>query len=460
MKRLRIRAALAIGLVLGYGVPAASESESGLPFNELGQLLSSDIRARRAAAAALVAKRDPALIAPLVDAYFFTPKGNRAELQRVLEDLTGESFASYKEWVEYVGSRHDLVQAEGYVLWKVALLSKIDPRYHQILYRSVRSELRLEELMWGGVPVDGIPSLDAPPTLPVARAELLRDEERVFGVAIGGRARAYPLRFLDWHEMVNDTLAGQPYALSYCTLCGSGILYATDKPGGRYEMGTSGLLYRSNKLMFDRESFTLWSNLTGEPVVGRLVDVAPPLTMLPMTLTTWGEWRRRHPESDVLDLEKLRDGPGRRYHFDYSPGAANRARSGVSFPVWQKDERIDRDAEIYALRINGEPKAYLLDALLAHRLLPDRVGGVDIVLVVESGSGAVRVFERGERRFGVVEGTSELTDERGIAWRVGEDAMVTESGERLPRVPGHVAYWFGWYGFYPQTEVYTGEESP
>jgi len=212
--------------------------------------------------------------------------------------------------------------------------------------------------------------------------------------------------------------------------------------------------------MFDRESFTLFSNLTGEAVVGRLVGVAPPLEMLPMTLTTWRDWRRLHPQTDVLDFEKLREGPGRRYAFDYSPGAANRARAGVSFPVWQKRDSFEGDSEIYALSVNGVPKAYLLDALLAHPVLPDRVGGVDLVLVVESGSGAVRAFERGGRAFHVAEGEGGLVDERGLAWRVTEDALVSESDERLARLPGHVAYWFGWYGFYPQTEVYTGEESP
>jgi Protein of unknown function (DUF3179) len=453
--------ACAIGLLLGHGANAAAGGTAArgeLPWAELTQILSATADERRAAAESLVERQDPALLAPLVDAYFFTARGDRAEIQATLEALTGERFTSYKAWVEYLGRHEEIRPAAGYVRWKVALLAKIDRHYHQILYGSVRSKVRIEELMWGGVPVDGIPSLDSPPTIPAARATYLAGDERVFGVALGDRARAYPLRFLDWHEMVNDELAGQPYALSYCTLCGSGILYATDRLGGRRELGTSGLLYRSNKLMYDRESFTLWSNLTGEPVLGRRVDDQP-LRMLPMTLTTWDAWRGMHPRTDVLDLTALRAGPGRRFGFDYTPGAARGARAGVSFPVWQQSDRLAREAEIYALRVDGVPKAYALDALLEHRVLNDRVGRTNIVLVVEWGSGAVRAYERGELELAADPQAGALVDSTGAVWRVGEAALVSDAGRSLARLPGHVAFWFGWYGFYPQTEVYTGAAS-
>lgn len=451
----------AIGLLLGHGLSAAdggTVARGELPWTELSQILSTTAGERRIAAESLIERRDPALIAPLVDAYFFTARGDRAEIQTTLEALTGESFNSYKAWVEYLGRHDEIHPAAGYVRWKAALLAKIDRDYHKVLYGSVRTKVRLEELMWGGVPLDGIPSLDSPPTVPAVRATYLADDERVFGVAFGNRARAYPLRFLDWHELVNDELAGQPYALSYCTLCGSGILYATGRSAGRLELGTSGLLYRSNKLMYDRESFTLWSNLTGEPVVGRRVDDAA-LVMLPMTLTTWEAWRTRHPRTDVLDLLALREGPGRRFGFDYTPGAARRARAGVSFPVWQQSDRLPREAEIYALRIGGVAKAYALDALSERRVLNDRVGSTDLVLVVEPGSGAVRAYERGASSLAPDSEPGTLVDASGRRWRVSEEALLSESGDSLPRIPGHVAFWFGWYGFYPQTEVYTGDAS-
>src|SRR6185369_7988742 len=134
----------------------------------------------------------------------------------------------------------------------------------------------------------------------------LSGSERVFGVSVKGEARAYPLRILDWHEMVNDVVGGEPVTLSYCTLCGSGVLYATrGADGSARTFGTSGLLYRSNKLMVDRQTRTLWSNLTGEAVLGPLA--AGPggparLALLPVVVTTWQEWRARHPATTVLAL--------------------------------------------------------------------------------------------------------------------------------------------------------------
>jgi hypothetical protein len=99
----------------------------------------------------------------------------------------------------------------------------------------------------------------------------------VFGVAIGGQARAYPLRIVNWHEMVNDTIAGVPVSLAYCTLCGAAILFDARAPGRDtpFTFGSSGLLYRSNKLMYDRQTGSLWNQFTGRPVLGALTLSGP-----------------------------------------------------------------------------------------------------------------------------------------------------------------------------------------
>ena len=300
-------------------------------------------------------------------------------------------------------------------------------------------------------------ALDEPPVLAAEQAGYLEEEERVFGVLLGGEARAYPLRILDWHEVLNDTVGGLPVSLSYCTLCGSGILYSTRTPsGGRYTFDTSGLLYRSNKLMVERDSRSLWSNLTGLPVVGELARTEIRLEMLPMTLTTWREWRRRHPRTTVLDLDGIRADLAGRFNFDYRPGAADLARSGVSFPVWRKSGLLDRDERIFALRVAGRPKAYPLTTLYRLGVINDQVGGAAIVLVADEESGSVRAYRSEQLAFegGSISGV--LVDGEGRDWRVGEAALVptAEGLESLPRVAGHVALWFGWYGFYPQTEVY------
>ena len=280
----------------------------------------------------------------------------------------------------------------------------------------------------------------------------MAESERVFGVAQGGEQRAYPLRVLDWHEMLNDMVGGQPVTLSYCTLCGSGVLFDTRTPaGGTYTFGTSGLLYRSNKLMFDRQTWSLWSNLTGEPVVGRLARSGVRLPILPLTLTTWREWRARHPRTTVMVPDPAL---GRRFGYDYVPGAANRRRTGVAFPVWQRSERLDDQAEVYAVRLAGASKVYPYEILLRQRVINDELAAEKLVVVAEPESRAVRAYRRGAHRFAAGPG-GELRDEAGRAWRVEEEALVLADGsERLARLPGHAAFWFGWYAQFPEAEVY------
>jgi uncharacterized protein DUF3179 len=428
------------------------------PFEEgyalVRQLMSKQDGERREAARKLLKGRDVSLVPALVDALFFTPKAARAELLEVLRGLTGENGTGYYDWVELVGRRTDLAGRPGYMEWKLSLLSRIDHAYEKVFYQDAPARIRLEEIVWGGVKLDGIPALEDPPRVPAAEAGFLTDSELVFGVSAGGAHHAYPLRYLSWHEMVNDVVGGEPVTLSFCTLCNSGIAYSGKTPeGGRRTFGSSGLLYRSNKLMFDRQTHTLWSNLTGEPVVGRLAQSPVRLEVLPATVTTWEGWRSAHPDTTVL---KLSDAFGRRWNYTYTPGAADRARAGVSFPVWLKSKALEPKAEVYALRIGQLAKAYPIERVLREKVVNDRLGDVDLVLVGDAKSGAVRAYRRGGHSFILGPDDRELRDESGRAWRITEEALLpkTEASPRLDRIPGHVSYWFAWYGFFPQTEVY------
>jgi hypothetical protein len=320
--------------------------------------------------------------------------------------------------------------------------------------------IRPEEIIWGGVPLAGIPALDNPPTIPGVTADYLRPRERVFGLVVAGEARAYPLRILSWHELANDRLADKPITLSFCTLCGSGVFYSSQVPDiGTLEFDTSGLLYRSNKLMVDRTTQTLWSNLTGEPVVGRLVQPGRRLEMIPGTLTTWGAWLERHPDTSVLDLKALRRQFAGRTRFDYRPGAADRARSGVSFPVGLESAALARDSEVFTLRVGRSAKAYLLERLLKVGVLNDVLGDEPVVLIADRKSGAVRSYRRGRHEFRLGR-SGEILDELGRNWTAGEVALRPPEQTRglapLDRLPGHVALWFGWYAFFPHTEVWNG----
>ena len=457
-------AALALALAAAPVAPvAAAELPPEEGYGLLRAMLSDKAAERRAAARRLIEANDASLLPGLVDVLFFTGRADRAEIYPVLRALAGEKRGErYQEWVDLVGRRTDLQPKPGYTAWKAELFSRIDPDYRKILYPTAPARIRLEEVVSGGVGVEGIPALDRPAHVAADAPEAgyLQDGEKVFGVSVGGAQRAYPLRILDWHEMLNDEVGGEPLTLSYCTLCGSAVLFSTRTPSGKpYTFGTSGLLYRSNKLMVDRQTLSLWSNLTGEPQIGRLATSPVRLELLPVTLTTWKEWRTRHPRTTVITLDPEMV---KRWGFDYRPGVADRRRAGVRFPVPITSDALEERDEVFAVRLAGMAKAYPLAAVLDQRVINDRVGDEPLVLVGDKASGAVRAYRRGERTFKAGDMPDELVDEAGRRWTVGEEALVPAApaeagagdGAALARVPGHRAFWFGWYAFFPDAELY------
>ena len=200
--------------------------------------------------------------------------------------------------------------------------------------------------------------------------------------------------------------------------------------------------------MYDRQTMTLWGNLTGEPVVGKLATSGLHLKVLPMTLTTWKEWKKLHPETKVLHLS---DDYGKQWNYRYIPGLADRTRSGVSFPVWQKSKILKDKEEVYALRVDGRPKAYVIQKLLTDRILNDQIGETPLVLIMDAESESVRAYERGTHTFSFESG--KIKDESGRTWQALEEFLVSAE-IKLERIPGHTSWWFAWFGFFPQTDVY------
>jgi hypothetical protein len=152
----------------------------------------------------------------------------------------------------------------------------------------VASTIRLDQVEWGGVLVNGIPPLVNPRTMAMAEASYLKDSHVVFGIALGGEARAYPKRILAWHEMARDRIGERDITVVYCTFCGTVIPYFASTQGRTFTFGTSGLLYESSKLMFDEETKSLWSTLQGKPVIGALTGSPLELAFAPVVTTTWG----------------------------------------------------------------------------------------------------------------------------------------------------------------------------
>jgi hypothetical protein len=284
-----------------------------------------------------------------------------------------------------------------------------------------------------------------------SQADYLAGDDVVFGIAIDGDVRAYPKRILAWHEMVRDSIAGRPMNGVYCTLCGAMVLYDVTVNGVQHVLGTSGFLYRSNKLMYDHATKSLWSTLTGAPVVGALVGQGIELEPLHVVTTTWSEWKKRHPRTLVLSLETG-------YQRDYSEGAAYReyfSSDRLMFGVPKLDARLPNKAEVVALRFRTEPDesmAISAEFLNVNRVYHDRLGRQEFVVFTD-GSGANRVYESPGIRFVGWDGEHTARDSAGGAWKVGEGQLAGPGGRTLERLPAHRAFWFGWHAAYPTTRL-------
>jgi hypothetical protein len=369
----------------------------------------------------------------------------------VLEKQSGQAFGGdINRWYEWLWSTQPAAHPE-YAEFKAALYEQLDPSFREYFQGRPQAIIRLDEIRWGGVQRDGIPPLVNPKMIPARAATWLGDDNIVFGVAIDGDVRAYPRRILAWHEMFRDTIAGRKLNGVYCTLCGTMILYDVTINGVHHELGTSGFLYRSNKLMYDHATQSLWSTLTGTPVVGTLVGKGIELKPLYVVTTTWKEWRKRHPNTLVLSLDT-----GHRR--DYGEGVAYRdyfATDQLMFNVPKLDARLSNKAEVLALRVSdapGEKLAIAADFLAANRVYHDRIGATNFVVLTDAG-GANRVYEARKTVFASWDGGNTARDRDGKAWKVDEDRLTGLRGEILRRLPAHRAFWFGWYAQYPETRL-------
>ncbi len=165
-----------------------------------------------------------------------------------------------------------------------------------------RHVIRLDEVQAGGPTKNGIPALDHPAFISASEAERnLKAEDTILGVEFGGVAKAYPVRILNWHEVVNDDVGEQPVLISWCPLCGSGLVYDPRAHDRRYTFGVSGLLYQQNLLLFDHDTESLWSQLRGGAVAGSLAGTS--LRLLPVNMSTWQSWKAEHPQTLVLSFQ-------------------------------------------------------------------------------------------------------------------------------------------------------------
>ena len=422
------------------------------PLDAFWDLVSDDDQKADAAEELILNQWDNAHASILVEMMRYVPdERSRRRITFLLERGTGQRLGRDLEgWWEWIW-RTDPGTHPEYALFKAELYALMDPGFVDYFYGNPAANIRLDEVRWGGVRRDGIPPLDHPKMIAAGEAGYLDDDNIVFGVALDGDVRAYPKRILAWHEMFKDSIAGEHHTGVYCTLCGTMILYRSAFDGLHHELGTSGFLYRSNKLMYDRATMSLWSTFAGEPAVGSLVGQGIRLDLRHVVSTTWGEWRRRHPGTVVLSLDT---GHAR----DYGEGAAYRdyfATDRLMFGVPRLDRRLRNKDEVLALRFDdapGEQLAIWVGFLSRNPVHRDALGEVEFVVLTDA-SGASRVYKSAGRRFTRWDGASTAWDDSGSEWAVEEDALEGPAGERLERLPAHRAFWFGWYAQYPETRL-------
>ena len=374
-----------------------------------------------------------------------------ATLLRLVEIRTGEEHGyDLGVWQRAMWSAPE-ARHPRYAAFKGALYSFIDPRFSAYFDAVSETLIRLDEIVWGGVRQDGIPPLRNPAMLAADDVAYLDDDNIVFGISVNGDARAYPKRILGWHEMFVDVVGGVPVAGVYCTLCGTVILYFTEHDGVNHALGTSGFLYRSNKLMYDQATQSLWSTMRGVPVVGPLVGKGIVLDRGSVVTTTWGEWRRRHPDTKVLSLET---GHTR----NYDEGAAYReyfATDELMFQIPTLDTRLKNKDEVFTVLLATHPDrplAISADFLAANPVHHDAIEDTALVVLTDP-SGGNRAYASEEVTFTSYDGDRSTQDDSGMTWTLDEHALTAEDGRVLHRIPAQRAFWFGWYAAFPHTRL-------
>ena len=273
--------------------------------------------------------------------------------------------------------------------------------------------LPVEDIFQGGPDKDGIPAIDKPIFLSADEMHQLNSDDMVLGITNGTESKAYPIRILNWHEVVNDYLGDMPTLITYCPLCGSGMVFERTFGGQVLDFGVSGLLYNNDVLLFDRQTDSLWSQIKKLAVTGPHQGLQ--LEALAVQHTPWARWKKDHPNTQVLSFDT-----GYLRQYSSNPYDGYEETSATLFPVKFRSEGFHPKQRVVGIEVNGESKAWpLVELAKADRPIRDYVGGKEVVVHYDKAS--------------------------QTAWI--EDAQ----GKALPSV---TLFWFAWAAFHDSTSVY------
>lgn len=286
-----------------------------------------------------------------------------------------------------------------------------------MITNGVKHSVPLDSILGGGPPKDGIPSIDHPKFISIGEAsKQLSDTEPGLALEIDGVGRFYPFQILVWHEIVNDTIGDKRVLVTYCPLCLSGIVFDPLVDGEQVEFGTSGKLWNSNLVMYDRKTESLWSQILGEAIVGEKTGTR--LEVLPSDQIRFGDWKKLHPNGEVLSQDT-----GSKRFYGQDPYGDYYTKPGTFFPVDKKDSRLPEKEFVLGIVINGKAKAYWPEAVKKVGEVEDTFQGKTIIAEYEKEIDAIRLYERN------ADGTRERINPFG-------------------------AFWFSWVAAHPDTELY------
>jgi hypothetical protein len=273
------------------------------------------------------------------------------------------------------------------------------------------------EVVSGGPPPDGIPPIDDPAFVTPQEVDWLAGDEPVIALEIDGEHRAYPVQVLIWHEIVNDELAGTPVAVTYCPLCNSALAFDRRLGDRLLTFGTSGKLYRSDLVMYDRQTESLWSQIEGRAIAGHLTGEE--LERVPVQTVTWDQWRAAHPDGQVLSRDT---GVERPYGTNPYVGYDEAGEDPFLFRG-EADPRLLPKERVLALGGEEDPVAVPLAALAEARVVELEVDGQQVV------AWAVE----------------------GLRSALAVDGPL--AGAQLRRVEHLDTFWFAWAAFHPDTRL-------
>ncbi|MBU0732476.1 DUF3179 domain-containing protein [Patescibacteria group bacterium] len=280
-----------------------------------------------------------------------------------------------------------------------------------------KHNIPLEEIEGGGPGKDGIPAIDDPKFISAEEAsEWLEDEDPGISVTKDGITRFYPYKILVWHEIVNDTINDRRVLVTYCPLCFSGVVFDPIVQGERVEFGVSGKLWKSNLVMYDRLTDSLWSQLLGEAVVGE--ETGSVLPVIPLDQMQFGRWKENFPTGQVLSKDT---GAFRTYGVD--PYGSYYDSSSIYFDVGNEDDRLFEKEVVFGIVVNDQAKAYLPEAVAQMGSFEDEIAGQKVEVEYLENMDIIRFYKIGEN------GTK----------------------EQVNPVPN---FWFSWVAVHPDTKLY------